>query len=93
MEEDDFEEPEYWQKGWDNNVENCNIDVLRSVMISDDLNNAEYNALQAGHLLGKLNIEVDDAEMHSCGKWHWLVFKDESMAVAFKLLWENMLTS
>ena len=71
---------------WDDNVKNCSIPIERSVMISDDKFNAEWCALEAGVILGTLDI--DKYKMQHCGVWHWLEFENEEDAVAFKLKWE-----
>ena len=71
---------------WDYNVKNCNVPVERSVMISELIFDAEWVALEAGVILGKLDIKEYD--LHHCGKWYWIEFKNEEDAVAFKLKWE-----
>ncbi len=82
-----MEETEYMKKGWAHNVINCNIDLERSVMISDDKYYPEYDALVAGIVLGNLLIEDDQYNFCKCGKWSWLEFKDKETAMAFKLRW------
>lgn len=86
MMEDD--ETEYMKKGWDNNVRNCNIDLERSIMVSDEKYSPEYDVIKAGVILGNLLIEQDQYTLCKCGKWSWLEFKDKEIAMAFKLLWE-----
>ncbi len=75
----------YMEQGWDYNVKNCDIPVERSVMISENAYDAEWCALEAGIIIGSLNISGYD--MHYCGKWHWIEFEKEEDAVAFKLKW------
>lgn len=76
----------YEQQTWDYNIKNCNIPIERSIMISEDKFNAGGHALEAGTILGNLNIT--EYEMHHCGKWYWLEFEKEEDAMAFKLKWE-----
>lgn len=80
-------ETPYMEMGWDNNVKNCNIDLERSIMISDDKYYSTYDALHAGVILGNLNIEDDQYQFHHCGKWYWIKFFDKADAMAFKLNW------
>ena len=84
---DENGETEYMRLGWDNNVWNCNIPIERSVMISDSLDENEYDILQAGIILGELGVAEGQHEMHSCGKWWWIEFTEEEIALAFKLKW------
>lgn len=83
------EENSYMKLGWDNNVENCNIPIERSIMISDEMHGGAWEALEAGYLLSDLKIEKEKAGLHGCGKWIWIQFDNVSDAVAFKLLWEK----
>lgn len=80
-------ETEYMKLGWDNNVQNCNINLEKSIMISDDAHRAMYDTMKAGIILGNLNIEDDQYQLCLCGKWYWLEFNNEEDAVAFKLKW------
>ena len=84
----DYKETDYMKKGWKNNVQNCNIDESRCVMISDDLFEAENKALEAGLLIGRMELEKQFIGMSSCGKWHWLEFENQESAVAFKIMWD-----
>ena len=84
------DENEYMKLGWDNNVKNCNVPIDRSVMICDDPYSGGYEILQAGIIIGELGLKLDGSigvGMHSCGKWHWMEFKDSADAMAFKLRW------
>ena len=90
--EEDFEdgcdgETEYMKKGWDNNVINCSIDETRAVMIADEQFDYEWAALEAGIIIGGLEIPRENVEMSSCGKWLWLTFIDAETAMAFKMRW------
>lgn len=85
--DDDLDGDLILEGDWDYNVKNCSVPVERSVMIScDSFNNTEWIALEAGVILGKLNIT--EYNLHRCGKWRWLEFVKEEDAVAFKLMWE-----
>lgn len=84
---DENGETEYMRLGWDNNVWNCNIPIERSVMISDSLDENEYDILQAGIILGELGVAESQREVRSCGKWWWIEFTEEEIALAFKLKW------
>lgn len=86
--EEDFErEDEYTLAGWSNNVDNCNIDESRTVMICEDRDSFEYAALEAGIVIGEIGIEKKTVEMCSCGTWLWITFDCPETAVAFKLRW------
>lgn len=77
----------YIKAGWDNNVDNCNIDESRTVMICDDPADYEYAALEAGIIIGEMGIQHDAVKMSSCGTWLWVVFDTPETAMAFKLRW------
>lgn len=90
--EEDFDddcdgETSYIKSGWDNNVKNCNIDELRTVMICDDPMDYEYAALEAGTIIGELGIRANIDKMCSCGTWLWIEFDSPEAAMAFKLRW------
>lgn len=90
MEEDfglDDNVTDYIKSGWANNVENCNIDESRTVMICDDPADYEYAALEAGIIIGEMGLRSNTKTMSSCGTWLWVVFDSPEMAVAFKLRW------
>ncbi len=84
---DEDGETAYMKMGWDHNVWNCNIPTERSIMICDDRFQSDYLILEAGIILGDLGFSSSQAEMHSCGKWHWFEFVDKETAMAFKLKW------
>lgn len=86
--EDDCGETDYIKSGWDNNVDNCNIDESRTVMIGDDTADYEYVALEAGIIIGEMGIRSNTITMSSCGTWLWIVFDSPEMAMAFKLRWK-----
>lgn len=72
---------------WEDNVKNCRVDVKYSVIVTGDEFDSDYHTLAAGVVLGNLNIADDQYDMHHCGRWFWLVFKDMETAMAFKLKW------
>ena len=82
-----MQETAYMKKGWNNNVQNCNIDEERSIMITDDIYDYEYTIMESGIIIGELGIDSDSFNLCSCGKWYWLEFTNKSDAMAFKLRW------
>jgi len=87
MEEDFSGDLPYIERGWDNNVKNCNIDESRAIMISEEPTEYEYDSFNAGVIIGDLGLSTKKVTMCSCGKWLWLTFDNEEDAVAFKLRW------
>lgn len=83
------EETWYMKQGWEYNVKNCNIPVERSIMVSDQLEDHSWDAIEVGYLLSELGIKKEKAGLYGCGCWIWLQFDDVSDAVAFKLSWEK----
>lgn len=80
-------ETDYMQKGWNNNVRNCNIPIDRSIMVSDNQYEYEWDLIAAGVLIGKLGLNENKYCFHACGKWWWIQFDNIEDAIAFKLLW------
>lgn len=84
----------YIELGWTNNVENCQIPMNRSHMLSDNSFDVPWDMLRAGQILERMKLTQSgiigdgDYTVIHCGKWFWIEFKEEKYLTWFLLLWE-----
>lgn len=72
---------------WNQVVEQCNVPIELSVIISSNKDDCLLSMLNAGRIIERL--EPDAVHIKILENWIWFQFTNVADAVAFKLVWEE----